>query len=109
MPRPVKPPYSVRQVLVCTNVRDLSTGKPSCGRNDSVGFRDRIKALVKARGLKGQVMVTGTSCLDYCPAQGCTVAFYPENKWAIVEISPASEEAVLARALAGPEADPAAE
>ncbi len=109
MLRPVKQPYSVRQVLVCTNVRDPSTGKPSCGMNDSAGFRDRIKQLVKARGLKGQVMVTGTSCLDYCPAQGCTVAFYPENKWAIVDISPESEEAVLARALAGPAADQGSE
>jgi (2Fe-2S) ferredoxin len=70
--------------------------------NGSVAFREHLKKTVKERGLKGQVMITGTSCLDFCPAQGCTIAIYPDNEWAIVDISPESEEAVLARALGGP-------
>ncbi len=101
MSRVVKPPYSVRQVLICTNLRDPSTGKPSCGMNGGTGLRERLKKTVKERGLKGRVMITGTSCLDFCPTQGCVVAFYPENQWAIVDTAPEGDEALLARALDG--------
>jgi (2Fe-2S) ferredoxin len=70
--------------------------------NGATGFRERLKKTVKERGLKGKVLITSTGCMDYCPAQGCTVAYYPENEWAIVEVSAEAEEEVLARALAGP-------
>ncbi|MDP2307028.1 MAG: (2Fe-2S) ferredoxin domain-containing protein [Pseudomonadota bacterium] len=103
MQRVVKSPYALRQVLVCTNLRDPSTGKPSCGMNGGVAFREHLKKAVKERGLKGQVMITGTSCMDFCPAQGCVVAFYPENEWRIVDPTPEEEEAVLQRAIRGPE------
>lgn len=101
MSTPVKVPYSVRQVLVCTNVRDPSTGKPSCGRNGAVAFREKLKHAVKARGLKRQVMVTQSGCLDYCPTEGCTVAIYPENEWLLTDTGDADAEALLARILEG--------
>jgi predicted metal-binding protein len=101
MSRVVKPPYTVRQVLVCTNLRDPSTGKPSCGMNGGTALRERLKKTVKERGLKGRVMVTGTSCMDFCPAQGCVVAYYPENEWRIVDTAPEGDEAILHRALEG--------
>lgn len=102
MSRPLKPPYSTRQVLVCTNLRDPSTGKPSCGMNGGTALRERLKRTVKERGLKGTVMITGTSCMDFCPNQGCVVAFYPENAWEIVDTEPEGDDALLARALNGP-------
>lgn len=101
MSTPVKPPYSVRQVFVCTNVRDPQWGKPSCGRNGAIELRERLKKTVKERGLKRQVLVTQSGCLDHCPQTGCTVAIYPENEWAVVECTPEEEEALLARILEG--------
>lgn len=95
MIKPVRPPYSVRQLLVCTNQRDPSTGKPSCGRNGGVGLRERLKGEVKARGLKDKVIVTGTSCLGYCPEKGCAVGILPEGEWAIVDVTPEDEAALL--------------
>ena len=101
MSRVVKPPYTVRQVLVCTNLRDPATGKPSCGMNGGAGLRERLKKTVKERGLKGRVMITGSRCLDFCPAQGCVVALYPENEWRIVDADAANDEALLERAITG--------
>lgn len=101
MSRALKPPYTVRHVLVCTNLRDPSSGKPSCGMNGGAALRERLKKTVKERGLKGRLQVTGTGCLDICPSQGCVVVYYPENDWQIVEGEPAGDEAILDRALAG--------
>ncbi|MDP2313348.1 MAG: hypothetical protein Q8P41_10615 [Pseudomonadota bacterium] len=70
--------------------------------NGSTTFREHLKKAVKERGLKGQVMITGTSCLDFCPAEGCVVAFYPDNEWMIIEATRENEEVVLARAIRGP-------
>jgi predicted metal-binding protein len=81
---PLKPPYMVRQLLVCTNVRDPATNRPSCGRNGGIELRERLKAEVKAAGKKGEVMVVGTSCLGFCPKEGCTVGFNPDNTWFVV-------------------------
>ena len=97
--RPVRAPFTKRQILICTNQRDPSTGKPSCGMNGSIGMRDRMKAKLKERGLKGQLIVTGTSCLDYCPAQGCTVAIWPDGEFLISDVSPEAEEALIERGL----------
>ncbi|MFZ5481799.1 MAG: (2Fe-2S) ferredoxin domain-containing protein [Myxococcota bacterium] len=101
MIKPVPRPYIRRQLLVCTNKRDPSTGKPSCGMHGSIELRERLKAEIKARGLKREVLVTGTSCLDYCPAEGCTVAFYPEGEFAIVNITPEDEKALLEKLIEG--------
>lgn len=62
-------------------------------------MRDRLKHELKARGLKGEVMVTGTSCLGFCPAEGCTVAFYPEGEFMISDVSPEAEAEILEKAL----------
>src|SRR5262245_38265340 len=97
--RSVPPPFKKRQILICTNQRDPTTGKASCGANGSAGMRERMKVAVKARGLKGQISVTGTSCMDHCPAEGCTVAIWPEGEFLISEISPEAEEALIERAL----------
>jgi predicted metal-binding protein len=82
---PVKPPASVRHLLVCTNVREPDAPKPSCGRHGGAELRDALKKRVKEAGLKGRLKVTAVGCLDYCPAEGVAVGFYPENTFHIVD------------------------
>lgn len=101
--RKARPPYTLRHLVVCTNQRDPSTGKPSCGMNGSVQLRERLKAAVKAKGLKGQVLVTGSSCLGYCPPQGCAVGILPEGEWGIVDVTPEDEAELLRRITEGAE------
>lgn len=99
MPTPVPPPYRVRQLFVCTHTRDPASGKASCGANGSVALRETLKHAVKARGLKRQVLVTQSGCLDVCPASGCAVAFYPENTWYIAD--PGEADQLLAQLIEG--------
>lgn len=103
MSKPVPPPCDTRHLLICTNNRDPATGKPSCGMNGSARLREQLKLAIKQRGLKGRVKATATGCLDYCPADGCVVGFYPENTWAIVPTDEASGEALLGQLVAGME------
>ena len=94
---PLKPPYTVRQVQICTNRRDPSMNRASCGANGGAELRERLKAAAKAAGRKGEVMVIGTSCLGYCPAEGCAVGVVPDGEWEI--LLPEQEEAFLQRVL----------
>lgn len=80
---PVKPPASVRHLLVCTNDRDPAKGKPACARNGGIELREELKKRVKLGGLKGPLKVTASGCLDYCPAEGVAIGFYPENTFHI--------------------------
>ncbi len=93
--KPVKSPYAKRQLLVCFNSRDPSTGKPSCGMNGSAALRDYLKKTVKERGLKGEVIVTGTGCLDICPAHGCAVAFQPEGEFFLSDTTEEAGEELI--------------
>ncbi len=88
---------------MCTNQRDPSTGKASCGANGSLRLREQLKLAVKKSGLKGRVKATATGCLDYCPSEGCVVGFYPENTWAIVSTDEASGDALFEQLVAGVE------
>lgn len=107
MLKPVKAPYTAHQLLVCTNVRDASTGRASCGAHGGAGLRERLKHAVKARGLKGRVMVTGTSCLGHCPEVGVTVGLYPEGEWRVCEVDEADEAALLVWITDGVGSEPA--
>ncbi len=97
--KPLKRPYTRRQMLVCTNSRDPLTGKPSCGMNGSGGLRERLKVAVKERGLKGIVMVTMTGCMDVCPTDGCVVAFYPEGDFVLAGTGGDADAGLLERLL----------
>ncbi len=93
----VKKPYEVRQLLVCANLRDPATGKPSCGQNGAQSLLEQLKKTVKERGLKGRYIVTKTGCLDICPEKGCIVGFQPEGEFFHVDCSPSSAESLLAK------------
>lgn len=73
-------PKPTRQVLVCTNSRPPGNPKGSCGQKGSQELAEALKALVRERGLDGQVMVNRTSCLKHC-SRGITVAVQPDNVW----------------------------
>jgi predicted metal-binding protein len=87
-------------MLVCTNRRDPSAPKPSCGNNGGAELRERLKVAIKERGLKGTVIVTSTGCMDICPADACLVAFQPEGEFALVSGRPEEDEALVERLLA---------
>ncbi len=93
----LRPPFSVRQIQVCTNLRDPALNRASCGANGGAALRERLKSAVKSAGRKGEIMVIGTSCLGYCPAQGCAVGIMPDHDWQI--LLPEDEPAFLTHIL----------
>jgi len=73
-------PKPERHVLVCLNVRPPGNPKGCCAEKGAEALYDRLKAMVKDRGLADRVIVSRTSCLKHC-SRGITVAVYPENVW----------------------------
>jgi (2Fe-2S) ferredoxin len=73
-------PKPEHHVLVCLNARPPGNPKGSCGEKGSEEVFDRLKAMVKERGLASRVIVNRTNCLKHC-SRGITVAVYPENVW----------------------------
>jgi (2Fe-2S) ferredoxin len=64
-------------LFVCQKERPPDDPKGSCVGRGSAELLDRLKELTHEHGLKGQVRVTSSGCLDYC-AKGITVfAFSP--------------------------------
>jgi (2Fe-2S) ferredoxin len=72
-----KPRY---HVLVCTNVRPPDNPKGSCGPKGAEELVDRLKSMVRDRGLDASIIVNRTSCLKHC-SQGVTMAVQPDNVW----------------------------
>jgi (2Fe-2S) ferredoxin len=72
-----KPRY---HVLVCTNERPPDNPKGSCAPKGAEELVDRLKSMVRERGLDRSVIVNRTSCLKHC-SQGVTVAVQPDNVW----------------------------
>lgn len=97
---PVRPPASLRHLLVCTNVREPGSPKPSCGRHGGIELREELKRAVKERGLKGALKVTASGCLDFCPNEGVALGFYPENTFYVVD-PVADRDAVWAKLIEG--------
>jgi (2Fe-2S) ferredoxin len=73
-------PTPERHVLVCLNARPPGNPKGSCAEKGSESLADRLKALVRERGLGERVIVSRTSCLKHC-SHGITVAVQPDNVW----------------------------
>jgi (2Fe-2S) ferredoxin len=87
-PRPVRRvtgeeepvPKPERQVLVCVNSRPPGHPKGSCGEKGSQALFDRLKEILRERGLEGRVMVNRTYCLKHC-SRGPVLAVQPDNVW----------------------------
>lgn len=74
-----KKPAFKKYLFICENVRE--NGEVCCGpRSMGTGYVERLKEEVKKRGLKGQIRVSRTGCLDVC-AQGPNIVVYPEGRW----------------------------
>ena len=89
-----------RHFFVCTNCRAADSGMQSCGEQ---GGRDVLMALQGARqqlGLLTRVFITETKCLGPCPAQGTTIAVYPENVW-YTSVSPSDVEEITQEHMVG--------
>ena len=71
-------PYE-KILFVCTNVREPG-GRVCCAARGGSEIRDRLKALVKARGLKGRVRVSKSGCMDQCEI-GPNIMVFPDNVW----------------------------
>lgn len=73
-------PKPRRQVLVCVNERPAESAKGSCGRKGGQALFDRLRALLRERGLADGVMVNRTYCLKHC-SRGPVLAVQPDNVW----------------------------
>ena len=73
-------PKPERQVLVCVNSRPPGNPKGSCGEKGSQELFDRLKDLLRERGLDARVMANRTYCLKHC-SRGPAVAIQPDNVW----------------------------
>ena len=70
-------PYE-RTFYFCCNERD--PGEAACANRGARVLQEKLKAYVKARGLKSKIRVMRSSCMDIC-AKGPNVCVQPENIW----------------------------
>jgi (2Fe-2S) ferredoxin len=68
-----------RIIFVCVNQRDKA-GRVCCAGQGGVDLQEKLKDLIKKRGLKGQVRVSKSGCMDRCE-QGPNVMIFPDNVW----------------------------
>ena len=73
-------PKPRRQVLVCVNERPPENPKGSCGHKGGQALFERLRALLRERGLADSVMVNRTYCLKHC-SRGMVLAVQPDNVW----------------------------
>jgi (2Fe-2S) ferredoxin len=84
-------------VLVCVNSRPPGNPKGSCGEKNAQALFDRLKTMLKERGLEGRVMLNRTYCLKHC-SRGPTLAVQPDNVW-YAAVTPADLEEICASHL----------
>ncbi|MBI5630593.1 MAG: (2Fe-2S) ferredoxin domain-containing protein [Elusimicrobia bacterium] len=72
-------PYR-KTIFVCTNKRD--DGRSACANPGRGGdeIYEALKREVKKAGLKGQVRVVRSGCLDLCE-RGPNLFIYPSGEW----------------------------
>ncbi|HXY40137.1 MAG TPA: (2Fe-2S) ferredoxin domain-containing protein [Vicinamibacteria bacterium] len=93
MPRPE------RQVLVCVNQRPAGHPKGSCAEKGSQQLFERLKELLRQRGLDRRVILNRTYCLKHC-SRGPTVAVQPDNVW-YAGVTPEDLDEICAKHLEG--------
>lgn len=92
-------PTPERQLLVCVNTRPPGNPRGSCGEKGSQELFDRLRALLRQRGLDGRVMVNRTYCLKHC-SRGPVLAVQPDNVW-YAGVCPADLEEIVSSHLEG--------
>ena len=74
------PPPFVKHVFVCTNLREETNPKGSCAAKGSEALPVLFKKALEAHGIKDQIRINKSGCLDACE-RGCSVVVYPEAVW----------------------------
>ena len=92
-------PKPERQILVCTNLRPPGSRKACCADKGSEALYERLKDLVRERGLRDRIMVTRTGCLKHC-SRGITVVVQPDNVF-YAGVTEADLETICASHLEG--------
>jgi len=79
---PAERPYYRHHVFICTNLRDPTAKRPSCGRCGAEAVRDYAKRRIKELGLAapGQVRINQAGCMERCE-QGPVLVVYPQGIW----------------------------
>jgi (2Fe-2S) ferredoxin len=67
-------------VVMCTNERPPGNPKGSCMTNGAGALRDALAGAIDAEGLRSEVRLVRTTCLDNC-SQGPVMAIYPDDVW----------------------------
>lgn len=65
-------------LFICCRSRD--NGKACCSSKGAETLVTELKAWVKSEGLKKQIRVSRSSCLDHCE-KGIAAVLYPQNQW----------------------------
>lgn len=65
---------------LCTNERPAGNPKGSCMTNGAGAVREALAAAIEAAGMRKEVRLVRTSCLDNC-GQGPILAIYPDDVW----------------------------
>ena len=73
-------PTPERLLLVCVNTRPPGNQRGSCGEKGSQELFDRLKELLRERGLDRRVMLNRSYCLKHC-SRGAVIAVQPDNVW----------------------------
>lgn len=67
-----------KHVFVCTNQK--KKGKKCCGQAHGLALVERMKMRVKELGMKKQIRINKSGCLDAC-AYGPAMVVYPDGTW----------------------------
>lgn len=92
-------PAFEKHVFVCTNERAEGHPRGCCSARGSGAIRERLKELVKLRGLNSRIRVNTAGCLDQCE-HGVTIVVYPETVW-YGFVKPADVDEILESHLIG--------
>ena len=65
-----------KYLFVCENERD----EGDCCSTQGKVLREKLKELVKEKGLAGQIRVSRSGCLDVC-SEGPNILLMPDNVW----------------------------
>jgi (2Fe-2S) ferredoxin len=71
-------PHRDRYLWVCLNARAPGNPKGCCHSKQAQAVHDALKMGIVQRGLRRQVRVMTSSCLDFCGA-GPAIALQPDN------------------------------
>ena len=86
-----------KHVFICENSRDKSDTRGSCSQKGSPALREKFKAAISEKGLKGRIRINKAGCLGTCN-QGISMVIYPGGIW-YGKISEADIDEIIEKSL----------